>query len=85
MTVLPRVRLWGQEGGMLGRQPGGTVGGYRQVCVLMVVTGVEGFTWTMENMNKKDSLNHLFTYCISLCCGRHSLFHGFSYYLNKSI
>lgn len=45
MTVLPRVWLRGQEGGMLGRQTGGTIGGYRQICVLMVVTGVEGFTW----------------------------------------
>ena len=45
MTVLPRVRLWGKERGMLGRKASGTVGGYRQICVLMVVTRVEGFTW----------------------------------------
>lgn len=45
VAVLPRVGLGGQEGGMLGRKAGGTVGGYRQVCVLMVVSGVEGFTW----------------------------------------
>lgn len=48
MTVLPGARLWGQEGGMLGRQTGGTVGRYRQVCVLMVVAGMEGFTWTKK-------------------------------------
>lgn len=37
---------------MLGRQARGTVGGYRQVRMLMVVTGVEGFTWANEEMDQ---------------------------------
>lgn len=31
---------------MLGWEAGGAVGRYRQVCVMMVVAGVEGFTCT---------------------------------------
>lgn len=31
---------------MLGGEAGGAVGRYRQVCVMMVVAGVEGFTCT---------------------------------------
>lgn len=44
MAVLSRALLRGQEGGMLGREAGGTVGGNRQVRMLVVVTRVKGFT-----------------------------------------
>lgn len=48
VAMLSRAWLWGQEWGMLGRQAGGTIGGYRQVCVLMVVRLMEGFTCRSE-------------------------------------
>lgn len=56
VTMLPRVRFWGQKGGMVRRKTSGTVGGYRQVYMLMVVIRMEGFTCEIK---KKKKMNRI--------------------------
>lgn len=77
VAVLPTVRLRGYEWGMLGGQASWTVRGYRQVCVLMVVTGVEGFTWAIKWKTgllylvvhkNSTSLLHLLIWVVLLRC-----------------
>lgn len=53
VAVLSGAWLWGQEGGMLGGKTGGTVGRYRQVCMLMVVTGMEGLPWKTKKQDEE--------------------------------
>lgn len=48
LTMLPRAWLWGQEWRMLWRQARRTIWRYWQVCMLMVIIGVEGFTYTKD-------------------------------------
>ena len=45
VAVRSRALLGRQERGMLGGETSGAVGGHRQVRVLVVITGMEGFAW----------------------------------------